>query len=204
MMIICGLVYILGLLMETRPEWLEQFYAKYFFLWKSNLVIPHPQTFYSFLPVQAVTYMFTHGGLIHILFNMFALYSIGQPVEHVMGSRKFLEYYLFSGVAGGALTAFFDPSPFPVVGASAAISGVLVAFALIFPTAKLMIFPIPVPIKAFNLGIFAFLLSLAFVVYSYINPSASMGGISHFGHLAGMVAGLGFLFGRKWIRIRKK
>lgn len=203
MMIICGIVFIVGMLIETRPEW-QVLYYKFFYLWKSDAVMPHPPMPLKFLPVQVVTHMFTHGGFFHILFNMFALYSIGQPVEHVMGSRRFLEFYLFSGLAGGLLTAFLDPSAAPVVGASGAISGVLIAFVLLFPDAKLMIFPIPVPMKAIRLGVIAFVVSLGLVIYSYIEPDARMGGISHFGHLAGMVAALVFLFGRRLIRVRVK
>ncbi|MEZ4684692.1 MAG: rhomboid family intramembrane serine protease [Bacteroidia bacterium] len=109
-----------------------------------------------------------------------------------MGPKRFLQYYLFCGIVGGILIAFLDPSPVPVVGASGALAGSLVALALYFPNLRvslMFMFPMKATTLAWGLGI----LSAAFVLMDIVNPGAgSGGGISHFGHLAGMVAALIF------------
>ena len=143
----------------------------------------------DFLPVQIVTHFFNHGGIFHIAINMFVLYNLGSPVESTFGSKRFLAFYLFCGVVGGVLTAFLDPSPIPVVGASGAISGVAVAFAMLNPKMKMVFLLIPFPIDAWKLILGFFVVSLGLVIYDYIRPyDGSVGGISHFGHLSGMVA----------------
>ena len=156
-----------------------------------------PYSANDFEPYQLVTHFFMHSqrSFFHILFNMILLFSLGPLVEMVMGSQRFLKFYLFSGFVGGIFVALFDPSPNPVVGASGALSGVLLAFAWFFPNEKLIIFPIPIPIKARSLVIGFAAISLALVVYS-----GQTGGISHFGHLAGMAAGALFLFGKGVIK----
>jgi membrane associated rhomboid family serine protease len=150
----------------------------------------------DFNSVQLVTCFFAHIDFLHILFNMLALVSIGGAIEMVMGSRRFMEFYLFCGVFASLAIAFLDPSNHPVLGASTSISGVLVAFALIFPRQQLILFPIPIPIRAQTLVFGAFALSLTLVILEtrrIIAPS----GVSHFGHLAGMVGAVFyFLFGR--------
>lgn len=147
----------------------------------------------DFEPYQLVSHFFMHSqrSFFHILFNMILLFSLGPLVEMVMGSERFLKFYLFSGFIGGIFVALFDPSPNPVVGASGALSGVLLAFAWFFPNEKLIIFPIPIPIRARWLVIGFAAISLGLVVFA-----GQTGGISHFGHLAGMAAGAIFLFGR--------
>jgi membrane associated rhomboid family serine protease len=162
---------------------------------RSNQMMLTPE---RFRPVQIVTHFFSHGGIFHILINMFVLVSLGSSVERVLGGKRFLEMYLFAGVFGGILTAFLDPTPFPVVGASGAIFGVAGLLAVLFPNTEMMIIPIPIPIKAWKLVLGVGLLSLGFVVYTFINPTGG-GGISHFGHLSGLVSGLGWYFGRRYI-----
>jgi membrane associated rhomboid family serine protease len=101
-------------------------------------------------PWTFVTYMFVHGGLLHLLTNMLMLYVFGTAVESRLGSRHFLLYYLFCGI-GAAVFSLLLAGLMPVgpfVGASGAILGVAVAFAMLWPDAELIIFPIPVPIKA--------------------------------------------------------
>jgi len=204
LLIINGIVYLLEYLVLNRFG--TEVFSRYFLLFKLNPAVDIGLSRELFEPIQIVTHFFSHSpnSIFHILFNMFALYSIGQGVEHVMGSRRFISFYLFSGVVGGILTALFDPSPAPVLGASGAVSGVAMAFALIFPNQKLMIFPLPIPFSAWKLIGFFFLLSLGFVVYSFLEPGKSLGGISHFGHLAGMVAALLYIFGGSALnRMRK-
>lgn len=175
----------------------------FFLLFKSNAIIDHGNSglFGSgdlFQPYQIVTHFFSHIEIWHIAFNMLALISIGSWVERIMGSRRFLEFYLFCGVVGGTMIAFLDPTVGPVLGASGAISGVLLAFALAFPNERLLIFFIPMKAKYMVGGIAA--ISLIFVVQSYFTIENS-GGVSHFGHLAGMVAAA-IYFG--FLKLRRK
>lgn len=141
---------------------------------------------------QVFTYFFTHQSFWHILANMVALWSLGVAVETVLGSRDFLKLYLFTGIGAGLLLAFVDPSPMPVLGASTSVSGVLAAFAFLFPRERLVIFPLPIPIPARGLAIGFGVISLALFLWEPV-----MGGISHFGHLCGLVLGWIYL---RWLR----
>jgi membrane associated rhomboid family serine protease len=143
----------------------------------------------AFNPIQLVLHFFTHSinSFFHILVNMYMLYSFGPLVEYAMGSQRFLKFYLFAGFVGGIFLAFLDPSSVPVVGASGALSGVFVAFAYLYPNERLIIFPIPIPIRARN-----FALGLATVSVLLIIFMPNTGGVSHFGHVAGMFAAVIF------------
>ncbi|MCB9230800.1 MAG: rhomboid family intramembrane serine protease [Bacteroidia bacterium] len=176
-----------------HPEWID-----WMALWKTNLIFDRPYGggVQQFRPYQIVSHFFTHGSLMHIGFNMFALASIGSMIEMVLGSRRFLEFYLFTGIVSGIMVALFDPSFNPVVGASGAISGVLVAFAFYFPRQKLQIMFIPVGIPARNFAWGLAGISLFFVVLDYLHISDG-GGVSHFGHLAGMGAAVLYAFVNK-------
>jgi membrane associated rhomboid family serine protease len=141
-------------------------------------------------PWTFVTYMFVHGGLLHLLTNMLMLYVFGTAVESRMGSRQFLLYYLFCGIGAAAfsllLAGLMPVGPF--VGASGAILGVAVAFAMLWPDAELIIFPIPVPIKARTLVIGLVALD---VIGSRLWPGD---GIAHLAHVGGAL--FGYLFFR--------
>lgn len=155
--------------------------------------------------VQIVTHFFNHGGILHILFNMWALANFGSIIEMVLGARRFLEFYLFCGVLGGLFCAFLDPSPIPIVGASGAIFGVMVAFAIYFPQHKLtFLMPFPLTFEARTWIIILGVMSAFFVVSDYLHlPSSKWGGnISHFGHLAGMVSALIFFYGQSLFQKR--
>lgn len=153
------------------------------------------QTLDSFQPVQIVTYFFSHsmGNFLHIVFNMLVLASLGPITESVLGSKRFLRFYLFCGVFSGLTLAFLDPSPVPVVGASTAVSGVLVAFALLFPRQKLQFFLIPIGFEArwFVLGLG--ILSAVLTVAQLVSPGAG-GMVSHFGHLMGMIGAILYFY----------
>jgi membrane associated rhomboid family serine protease len=148
-----------------------------------------PSTAFS-QPWTFVTYMFVHGGLLHLLANMLMLYVFGTAVESSMGSRHFLLYYLFCGVGAAVfsllLAGFMPVGPF--VGASGAILGVAVAFAMFWPDAELIVFPIPVPIKARTLVIGLVALD---VIGSRLWPGD---GIAHIAHVGGAL--FGYLFFR--------
>ncbi|MEM1326443.1 MAG: rhomboid family intramembrane serine protease [Bacteroidota bacterium] len=147
----------------------------------------HYPTSPYFQPFQLVSHFFTHSGLTHILFNMFALVIFGNALELMWGPKKFLTYYLVSAAGSAilhltmAMVGIIDPVP--AVGASGAIYGLLVAFAVKFPETKLMLLFLPFPIKAkyFVPGIVAIDL---FVGFGGFNSP-----IAHFAHLGGALFG---------------
>ena len=136
-------------------------------------------------PWTFVTYMFVHGGVLHLALNMLMLFFFGPAVEERMGSRAFSIYYLLAGLGGAALSfviALFTPvSPF--VGASGAVFGVALAFALHWPNTPILVFPLPFPIRAKWLVIILATLDLMLAV------SGARDGVAHLAHLGG------FLFG---------
>ena len=139
-----------------------------------------------FKPYQLVTHMFTHdpGNILHIAFNMYALWMFGAVLERVWGAKKFLIFYLVCGLAAGLAQMFtMDPGG-SAVGASGAIMGLLAAFAYLFPDVKFYIIPFPFPIKAkFMVAIYA-----AIDLFGGLHPGAT-DNIAHFAHLGGMVMG---------------
>src|SRR5918996_4382139 len=148
-----------------------------------------PQTAFT-RPWTFVSYMFVHAGLLHLVANMLMLYVFGTGVERRMGSRNFILYYLFCGV-GAAVFALLLANVMPVgafVGASGAVLGVAVAFAVFWPDAELIVFPIPVPIKARTLVIGLLALD---VIGSQLWPND---GIAHIAHVGGAL--FGYLFFR--------
>ncbi len=149
----------------------------------------HKATKPTFEYWQVLTYFFTHERFWHIFVNMIALWSLGSAVEAVMRTRRFLRFYLVTGLVTGGLLAYLDPSPAPVLGASTAVSGLLAAFAYYFPRGQLIIFPIPIPIAARWLALGFGALSL---ILFLLDPKAS-GGISHLGHLLGLAVGYLYL-----------
>lgn len=136
-------------------------------------------------PWTFVSYMFVHASLLHLLANMLMLYVFGTAVEGRMGSRTFLMYYLFCGV-GAAVFSLLLAGIMPVgafVGASGAVLGVAVAFAMFWPDAELIVFPIPLPIKARTLVIGLVVLDL---IGSRLWPGD---GIAHIAHVGGALFG---------------
>ena len=134
-------------------------------------------------PWGVLTYMFIHGGLWHLLFNLLIIFFFGPPLERRWGSDAFIKFYLASGL-GGVLLSFLFVST-PIVGASAACYGIMLAFAMTWPEAPLYIWGI-VPVKA--KWLVGFLAALSFV--SAIGPTRD--GVAHLAHLGGVITG--FLF----------
>ena len=102
-------------------------------------------------PWTFVSYMFVHAGLLHLLGNMLMLFVFGPPVEQRLGGRAFLLYYLYCGIGAAVLCWRSRAScraRVPFVGASGAVLGVGVAFALLWPDAELLVFPLPMPVRA--------------------------------------------------------
>ena len=154
----------------------------------------------SFKPLQIITHFFSHSltSIFHILFNMMVLASFGPILETIMGPKRFLAFYLFCGVMGGVLISLLDPSLAPVVGASGAIFGVMVAFAMYFPKQKLSIMFLPFGFEARWFVPAIGIMSAVFVILQYLGIDAG-GPISHFGHLAGMISAILFFYIEKYL-----
>ena len=164
---------------------------------------------------QFVTYMFLHGGLTHIFFNMFALWMFGNVIEQVWGPKKFLFYYICCGIGAGLVQEIVQYANYmyegiaayqyvnaggvqmstdayinlwTTIGASGSVYGILLAFGMIFPNERLFIIPFPFPIKAKWLII-------GYIAIELFSAMSTPGdGVAHMAHLGGM------LFG--WILIR--
>lgn len=136
---------------------------------------------------QLVTYMFLHANFMHILINMFVLWMFGSELENRWGRSEFLKYYFITGIGAGLITAIFNfNSTIPVVGASGAIYGLLLAYGLMYPNRKVYVyFFIPVKMK------FLVIMLAAVAFFASLSPGASP--ISHLTHLSGMVIGYIFL-----------
>ncbi len=137
-----------------------------------------------FEPYQLVTHMFAHGGWLHIIFNMYALWLFGSVLERIWGPKKFLIFYLVCGLAAG-LSQMFFVSTGAAIGASGAIMGLLAAFAYTFPNTEFFIIPFPFPIKAKYMA----------AIYAAIDlfggfQATSGDNVAHFAHLGGLLMGL--------------
>ena len=170
---------------------------------------------------QPITYMFMHSksDVMHIVFNMFALYSFGSILEAHWGGKRFINFYLITGIGALALqwavqafelyqiTGSVMPSAesltsqqfdavnmmygSPMVGASGAIFGLLVAFAMLYPNLELMIIFIPVPIKA------KYIIPVYIILELYLGLRPTAGdSVAHFAHLGGAL--IGFILVKLW------
>lgn len=135
-----------------------------------------------------VTYMFVHGGLQHLFFNMLLLFFLGPEVERLLGTRQFLRFYFLCGAVGvllNLLSSFLFGTDHPVVGASGAIMGVVVAFAIVEPDRQMFLIPFPFPITARAMVIFLIVINLLAAVGGGTGTSVAT-------HLGGM--GVGYLY----------
>ena len=148
----------------------------------TNILALYPYNSGLFKPYQLVTHMFAHGGFLHILFNMYALWIFGSVLERMWGPKKFLIFYLVCGLAAG-LTQMFFVTNAPAIGASGAIMGLLAAFAYTFPNTEFFIIPFPFPIKAKYMA-------AIFAAYDLFGGFAGGDNVAHFAHLGGLVMGL--------------
>ena len=152
-----------------------------------------PYTGLGFQPWQLVTYAFLHGSMLHLLFNMFALYMFGGAIDQVFGSRRYLAYYLVCVVSAALaqlLVAKLTGGFYPTVGASGGVFGLLLAYGLYFPNNRVMLLfpPIPMPARVFVL-VYA-------VLELVMGVTGAQSGVAHFAHLGGMVGG--YLMLRFW------
>jgi len=131
-------------------------------------------------PWTLVTYMFLHAGFMHILFNMLGLYFFGPRVEQRIGSERFVALYLISGITGGLLS-FYNPGV-PIIGASGAVYGVLLAYARFWPRDQILIWGI-IPVEVRWLV----------MIYTVISLMGWGSGVAHFAHLGGFLGAFLYL-----------
>ena len=151
----------------------------------------------SFMPWQLLSYAFLHGGFAHIAFNMLALVMFGAPLEYTWGERRYLAYYLVCVVgaglcqlAVGSWAVSNGADPYPTIGASGGVFGLLLAYGMLFPNQRVMLLFPPIPMKARTLVIVYGLFELGLGVTG-LQP-----GVAHFAHLGGML--FGWLLIRYW------
>lgn len=145
-------------------------------------------------PWTLLTYMFVHGDLLHLLLNSLGIWMLGSAVEQRMGGDKFLFYYLYCGVGAAifaALLARFTVVP-PFIGASGAVLGLAVALAVHWPDAEMIIFPIPVPMKARTFAIVLVAFN-AIMALPFLRGSSNIAYEAHLG---------GALFGYLYFRLQ--
>jgi len=162
----------------------------------TDLLGLHPGwVIHSFWIWQLATYMFLHGGVFHIVFNMLALWMFGAELERTWGTRYFLKFYFVTGIGAGVLTVLFSMLPFAfarqlqdvnVIGASGAIYGLLLAYAIYFPERPilLIVFWVPARLCVTILGAIAVFASLS-----------EAGGVANATHLGGLLVGYLYLKG---------
>jgi len=154
---------------------------------------------FNFQIWQLITYQFMHGGFSHIFFNMFMLWMFGMEIENILGSKKFLTYYLICGVAAGLAQLFIAPlfsTPAVTIGASGAIFGVMIAFGMLFPDRYIYLYFL-IPIKAKYLIGFLFVLEIFWIGDAGSN-------VAHLAHLGGALAGFLFILFDKSIDVPLK
>lgn len=151
---------------------------------------------HSFAIWQFFTYMFLHGNFLHILFNLFILWIFGAEVENAWGTKPFLKYYFITGIGAGVIDFLVNlifGMHVITIGASGAIYGLIIAFALIFPEryiTLLILFVLPVTMKATHMAAMMAIIS----VFAGVSNLFGVGdGVAHFAHLGGMLVGYIYL-----------
>ena len=163
------------------------------------LLVPDMHNLFGLVPRQVLfqrwiwqpfTYLFLHGNIWHLVFNLFALWMFGMPVESQWGEKDFLKYYFLCGLgAAAAHLAMAPQSAIPVIGASGSVYGLLVAFAMLYPDAVVYLYFL-IPIKAAHMAI------LFGAIEFFAGASGSTPGVARFAHLGGMLTG--YLYIRWW------
>jgi membrane associated rhomboid family serine protease len=185
LLVVSGGVYLLQLTVFTSPWFAETFG------FDPDLLARHPWS--------VLTYAFLHGSFLHLLFNMLALFMFGPPVEERLGSRRFIRLYLIAALGGAALSLAFSAvtAGRVIIGASAAVFGVMLAFVLEWPDAPVLVFPLPFPIRAKWLVIFLAAVSLL------AGLTGVRDGVAHLAHLGGFGAALLYLRGGSLLRLSR-
>jgi membrane associated rhomboid family serine protease len=147
---------------------------------------------------QPFTYIFLHGGLLHLLFNMLYLWMFGRELELAWGKKRFLNYFFLCGVGAGLITVVVKyiplfwghhPSDVPTIGASGAIFGILIANAILFPDRQIWLFPLPVmiPMRPF--------VAVMAAIEFFTTFGSGGDNVAHLCHLGGMLIG--------WVYLRR-
>ena len=146
---------------------------------------------------QLATYIFLHGDFWHILINMLVLWMFGCQLERVWGSRRFLKFFLITGIGAGVLTVLLDPFSMAVtIGASGSIFGILMAYWMLFPEQSVYLYLVlPIKVKYFVPVIGLINLFNAYQVYVSNNPGVS--NVAYLAHLGGMLTA--FLYLKGWL-----
>ena len=195
LIIICVVVYLVGIVrqVEVRPGLYEPFLSRIgYFSWY--------KCFTEGELWRIITYQFLHANITHLIFNMWALFFFGPHIERIMGAKRYLAFYLTCGVAGALfycamiIMGMFPPIMVivPMVGASAAIYGIMIATAFLYPDARIsLLFP-PVTLTMRNFALI--ILGIATVVILFNGHNA--GGEA--GHLGGAIMGFLIMMVWKW------
>jgi membrane associated rhomboid family serine protease len=154
-----------------------------------------------FQPWQVITYSFLHGNVQHIFFNMFAVWMFGSALEQLFGERFYLSLYFVSVLTAAAAQLGVNAllgSPYPTLGASGGVFGLLLAYAMYFPHQRLLIFGIvPVPAWAAVTGYGA--------IELFLGVTGTQAGVAHFAHLGGMVGAFALIeWRRRWPKFPKR
>ncbi|HEV7913352.1 MAG TPA: rhomboid family intramembrane serine protease, partial [Albitalea sp.] len=147
---------------------------------------------HGFLPWQPVTYAFLHGDILHLLFNMFGLWTFGSELERLWGEKRYMHFYgasVLTAAATQLVVTALSGSPYPTVGASGGIYGLLLGFGMMFPNRQIMLLIPPIPMKA---KVYVMIFG-ALEVYMGLRVAD---GVAHFAHLGGMLGA--FLMIRYW------
>jgi membrane associated rhomboid family serine protease len=194
----------LALLIANVAVFLAQGFADdslviWFALWPfGSPAYTGPEAPAGFLPWQLVTYSFLHGNGLHLGVNMLGLFMFGSEVERVLGFRRYFTYYFVSvltaALAQLVMSAMAAGPPYPTVGASGGVFGLLLAYGMFFPRRMVMLIfpPIPMPARMF---VFVYA-----AIELYLGVTGTQAGVAHFAHLGGMLGG--FLMLRRWRRRR--
>ena len=194
----------LALLIANVAVFLAQGFADdslviWFALWPfGSPAYTGPEAPAGFLPWQLVTYSFLHGNGLHLLVNMLGLFMFGSEVERVLGYRRYFTYYFVSVLSAAlaqlVMSAMAAGPPYPTVGASGGVFGLLLAYGMFFPRRMVMLIFPPIPMPA---RVFVFVYA---AIELYLGVTGTQAGVAHFAHLGGMLGG--FLMLRRWRRRR--
>ena len=186
LLVVTSGVYLLQLTVFTSP-WLVETFG-----FAPDLLASHPWS--------VLTYAFLHGSFLHLLFNMLGLFMFGPPVEGRLGGTRFVRLYLVAALGGAALSLAFAALSGPgiIIGASAAVFGVMLAFVLEWPNAPVLVFPLPMPIRAKWLVMFIAAMSLL------AGLTGAERGVAHLAHLGGFAAALLYLRGTTLLRFARR
>ena len=148
-----------------------------------------------FQPWQLFSYAFLHGSFNHLFFNMFAVFMFGFPLEKMWGSKRYADYYGICLLGAGLIqliVQYISGDVYPTIGASGAVFGLLLAYAVMWPNNKLILLFFPVPIKA---KWFVLIYGAAELIFC---ATGAMPQVAHFAHLGGLIFGAGLLWRWGW------